>query len=51
MQIKAPCKNKGILKLTRIAHSLMYNVPQGLLSLRFSGVCPDACAKGQPTAH
>jgi len=26
-------------------------VPQGPLPLRFSGVCPDAGAKGQPTAH
>jgi len=29
----------------------MRNVPQGPLSLRFSGICPDACAQGQPTAH
>jgi len=29
----------------------MRHVPQGPLSLRFSGVCPDAGAKVQPTVH
>jgi len=37
--------------LTHIAQQKLRNVPQGPLSLRCSGVCPDAGAKVQPTAH
>jgi len=37
--------------LTHIAHGNIRNVPCGPLSLRFSGVCPDAIIKGLRTAH
>jgi len=37
--------------LTHIAHENIRNVPCGPLSLRSSGICPDAFAQGQRTAH
>jgi len=37
--------------LTHIAHENIRNVPCGPLPLRSSGICPDACAQGQRTAH
>ena len=34
-----------------IAHEKLRNVPQGPLTLRFSGINPDACPYGQHTAQ
>jgi hypothetical protein len=38
-------------KQPRIGDLRLRNVPQGPLSLRFSGICPDAIPDGHSTAH
>jgi len=41
-------RNPGLI---HIAHENIRDVPQGPLSLRFSGICPDAIPQSQRTAH